>query len=164
MTNTLTKDLKVISWNAQSLFPKSHEIIDFFETNVYDVICINETWLNDSHRLFFPSYKLYRVDRQAGSGGGVAMAVNRKIKHSQLPSFGTRSVESVAVSIDIPTGPITFVSVYFPGTDLSSSSMADFKSDIKILTSIRNSYFLCGDLNAKHRLWNKRQLSWQYCF
>lgn len=154
MTNTLTRDLKVISWNAQSLFPKSHEVIDFFESNVYDVICFSETWLQYFHKLYFPSYKLYRIDRQTGDGGGVAIAVNKRVKHAQMPSFGTKSIESVVVSIDTPSGPIIFVSVYFPGTDLSAQNIASFKSNIRILTSISNSYFVCGDLNAKHRLWN----------
>lgn len=154
MTNTLTHDLRVISWNAQSLFPKSHEIIDYFETHVYDIICFCETWLDCCQKLIFPSYKLYRVDRQAGGGGGVAIAVNRSLKHTQLSSLTTKAIESVAVSVETPAGPITFVSVYFPGTDLSPSNMAAFKSDIKALTSMRNSYFACGDLNSKHRLWN----------
>lgn len=154
MTNTLTRDLKVISWNAQSLFPKAYEVIDFFETNTYDVICISETWLKVFHKLCFPSYRLYRVDRQTGDGGGVAIAVNKKVRHLQVPSLDTESIESVAVCVDTPTGPITFVSAYFPGTDLSPANLASFKNDIKILTSIKGSYFVCGDLNAKHRLWN----------
>lgn len=154
MTNTLTQDLKVICWNVQSVIPKFYEIVDYFESNVYDVICLSETWLKNSHKLYFPSYKLYRVDRQVGEHGGVAIAVNKKIKHTLIPSLNTKAIESVAVSINTPTGPIVFVSVYFPGSDLTSQNMSRFKQDIKTLTSIKSSYFVCGDLNAKHRLWN----------
>lgn len=154
MTNTLTNDLKVISWNAQSILPKLYETVAYFELNPYDVICISETWLKNSQKLYFPSYFLYRVDRQSGEGGGILIAVNRKLKHVLLPSLNTKAIESIAVCIETLAGPVTFVSVYFPGSDLSSQNLSVFKADIKILTSIKNSFFVCGDFNAKHRFWN----------
>lgn len=39
------------------------------------------------------------------------------------------------------------------GTDVGREAMINFKHDIQI-TRLQNSYFLCGDLNAKYRFWN----------
>lgn len=71
------------------------------------------------------------MDRQIGDCGGLAIVVNKRGKHEHLPSFGTKVVETVAVSVDTPTGRITIASAYFPGYNLSTQT-----------------------LNAKHRLWN----------
>ena len=43
------------------------------------------------------------------------------------------------------------MSVYNPRANRDCES---FKADVNLLSAIPNSYFLCGDFNARHRLWN----------
>lgn len=111
-----------------------------------------ETWLKNFHRINFPSYTLYRTNRQNGEHGGVAIAVHKRLIHTNIPSLNTKIIETTGINVNTSTGDITIISAYFPGSDLSSQSINLFKNDIKTLTSICNSYFICGDLNAK--LWN----------
>lgn len=99
------------------------------------------------------SHKFYRSDRESSDHGGVAIAIHKTIPHKQI-YINTNIIENVAVDINTPTGNITIISVYFSGSKLSHQSKILFENDIRKLTSIRNSYFICGDLNAKHRLWN----------
>lgn len=101
-----------------------------------------------------PHHRFYRLDRQSGGHGGVAITVNKELKHKHIPSPITSVIESVAVSVDTPVGEIAFISVYFPGTKVSSQVLDRFRNHIRSLTSINASYHICGDLNAKHRLWN----------
>lgn len=153
MTNTLTRDLRILCWNAQSFRPKYYEIVDYLGTTHFDVICFSETWLIITDVIYLPSHKFYRTDRETNNHGGVAIAIHKSIPHKQT-FIKTNIIENVAVNINTPTGDITLVSVYFSNSKLSGQSKILFENDIKILTSIRNSYFICGDLNSKHRLWN----------
>lgn len=156
MSNTaaVVSKIKTLSFNCQSLKPKLNEIVDRLIHKQIDVACFSETWLNDVDRILFPGYSIYRVDRQSGDHGGVAIVVKSNIKHRQIPPVKTSVIENVAIVVDTPYGGITFVSAYFPGSDQSSATMKLFKRDIRSLTSIKDSYYVCGDLNSKHRLWN----------
>ena len=152
-TNLLTRNLRIFCWNTQSFQSKYHEIVDYLDSTHKDVICFSETWLKISDVVYLPSHKLYRTDRKNDNHGGVAIAIHKSIPHKQI-HIKTNTIENVAVDINTPSGNITIISVYFPNSKLTSQSKNLFENDIKTLTSIRNSYFVCGDLNAKHRLWN----------
>jgi exonuclease III len=51
-------------------------------SNDYDIICLCETWLNDSvlNNELLPGYSIHRRDRQAQIGGGVLVAVRTNMK------------------------------------------------------------------------------------
>lgn len=42
----------------------------------------------------FPRYRFYRLDRQSGEHGGVAIAVDRNIKHKHIPLPPTNVIEA----------------------------------------------------------------------
>lgn len=141
-------------WNAQSIRPKLMEICDFILENEIDIAVFTETWLNSNIKLFIPNFVIHRQDRLNGEHGGVAIAVSKQIKHRLLPSFNTQIIESMAIDLITQNGTILFAAAYFPGTQINDRKLKLFKKDIRTLTSMRRSFFVCGDLNAKHRLWN----------
>ncbi|KAJ6637015.1 RNA-directed DNA polymerase from mobile element jockey [Pseudolycoriella hygida] len=85
---------------------------------------------------------------------GVAIAVNASLRHKNVPSPPTKVIESVAISVDTPGGEIVFISVYFPGLNVTSHVLDQYKKDIRLLTSIKAPYYICGDLNSRYRMWN----------
>lgn len=143
--------LKISYWNANGIFHKSHDFFRFLSNNEIDVSLVCETFLKTNLKLSHSDYKIYRLDRTGRRKGGVAVIVKSGILHTLLPSFHLKVLEAIGISIVTSTGPITLVSVYNPGANRDDRSFID---DIKTLTKIRNSYFICGDLNARHRLWN----------
>lgn len=153
--------LSIILWNAQSIRNKNIELSYFLNKNKIDVILISETWLKQNHNFSIPHYSIYRKDRAENQlynrgtvGGGVAIAVRNGIPHTLLPNIGTEVIESIGIEIKGPNQNLKLVAVYFPGTDLNSIKMSKFQKDIRLLTSPRDSYLICGDFNAKHRFWN----------
>lgn len=148
-----TTDLNILYWNSQSISNKLPETFDYLFSNNIHIALFCETWLKPKHTMYNTEYFVYRNDRMEQEHGGVAIAVRRNIVHTLLPSFNTSVIESIGVSVSTPTGNITFVSAYYTGTK-SSSMLPTFKNDINTLTSIKNSYFVCGDLNSRHRFWN----------
>ncbi len=152
-TNTVSK-IKILSWNCQSIVPKFDETLDYLVKHKINVAHFSETWLKTIKRLYFPHYRIYRLDRQSGEHGGVAIAVDCNLKHKHIALPPTKVIEAVAISVETPFGEVVFISVYFPGTGVTKQILEQYRRDIRTLTSIRSPYYICGDLNSKHRMWN----------
>lgn len=146
--------LRILYWNSQSLHHKSLEVFDYLSHNNIDLALFSETWLKPNRNLSHPQYILYRSDRVEQEHGGVAIAIGAGLTHTLLPSFNTQIIESIGVSINTQQGNIKLISVYFPSTQQIAANLQSFRKDISKLTQIRSSYFICGDLNSKHRFWN----------
>jgi len=146
--------LRVVTWNANSIYHKKDEFFDFLLENVIDIALINETHLKRDLSFSHPEFKSYRLDREGQlSKGGVAILVRHNISHYLLPSYHTKILECIGVSINSTSGPIHFISAYRPGGRSTSEDISKFRSDILNITSCRNSFFICGDLNARHSSW-----------
>ena len=102
MTNDYVTSTTAISWNACSL---TNRKLNQFQSVIYskdlDVICITETWLNDtisSTEILPTSYTIYRNDR-INRGGGVLIAVKESIP-SQI-CFTSDTIEMITVNMNI---------------------------------------------------------------
>lgn len=154
MASHKSSKLKILYWNARSVQNKIHQIFDYLIDNGIDVALFQETRLKPKHSFSHSNFRCYRLDRLDQIGGGVAIAVRNTIRHSLLSSFSTRIIDCIGVSVETTSGAINLISPYFPGTDVSQQAMIDFKRDIQSMTRTNESYFICGDLNAKHRFWD----------
>lgn len=152
--STNIANIKIMCWNAQSIMSKLYEFIDFIHNHSTDIIVLTETWLNSSKNLSIPNYEIYRMDRQDGEHGGVAIIIKENIKHEILPSLNTTAIENISIKITTQNLYFTITAAYFPGTNLSAQNLNNFKKDLQTLTSVNHSFFVCGDFNAKHTLWN----------
>lgn len=152
--SSIPNELKIMHWNAQSVQQIQHDLFHCIHSHNIDITLLQETWLKPNVQLFHPDYTCHRLDRLDRSGGGIAIIVRKTIQHKLLPSIKTKIIESLGIEIATNATPIKLLSVYFPGTDLSRSALTQFKNDISLLTRLSGSFFICGDLNAKHRLWN----------
>lgn len=146
--------LSILCWNAQGIRSKLTEFFYLLQDINIDICLISETWLNQGHRMATPDYSIYRNDRHGRLGGGVAICIKNSISHRLLPDFKTKTIESIGVEVQGPQSKVILIAVYFPGTALSTTKLKQFKADLKVLTSLKNSFLVCGDLNAKHRAWN----------
>lgn len=148
--------LKILYFNACSIVNKIHELFYHLETNHIHIACINETFLKDSIKLpTHPDYHIHRADRDDGAKGGVAIIIRKNIKHKLLGSINTEIMENIGAEVLLDNGSkIAIYSVYLPGGCPYNSISNSFARDLRKLTNLRASFFICGDLNAKHRHWN----------
>ena len=154
MDNTPNTDLKVMTWNANSIFRKKSEFFDFLLENDIDLALLNETHLNDKKSFSHPNYVTHRLDRPGdNTKGGVAILVRKNLPHKLLPFFKTKNLECIGVSVNSASGPIDFISAYRPCGRNSADDINKFKNDILLLTSTSQNFFICGDLNARHSTW-----------
>ena len=75
--------LKVLTANVQLLLPKIDELIAFIQVETFDVIALNETWLDTQNKhllaeVSIHGYKVLHVDKPtpSGRGGGSIMYIN----------------------------------------------------------------------------------------
>lgn len=155
MGHNLIQNLNILSLNCQSIRNKIIEIQSHMNAENIDIAIFSETWLSNNHKLYFHNYTTYRKDRSIGEHGGVGLSIKNTIKHTELPHINTKVIETIGIKITTPTNEdIVIISCYFPGSN-NAETLELFKKDIILLTSLsNNSYFLIGDFNAKHRLWN----------
>jgi hypothetical protein len=72
--------------NVRGLRTKQFELYSNFCSTEYNILCLNETWLNDScfdHNLFHESYMVFRSDWVSANkkrGGGVLTALSSRIR------------------------------------------------------------------------------------
>src|ERR1700709_27251 len=143
------KALKIMQWNAQGIttLATRTELQNFIEKHHIDVVFLCETLLKPNHKFYLNNYTTYRSDR-VEHGGGVAICINKNIKHRILPPYKTNYIENVSIAVNIDNREAIMTSTYSP------KHRQQFESDINKLTPIHREFFLFGDLNAKNLAWN----------
>jgi hypothetical protein len=99
-----------------------------------------------------PDYIWYRMDRLDGEKGGVAVVIRCGLDQKLLPAVDL--LEVIGVRVFTGGSSIDFYSVYLPGSTSYRDVLDSNANDIRKICSSRHSYFRCGDLNSRNRLWN----------
>lgn len=144
--------INALIWNAQCIHNKSDEFFAYLIDNNVHVALITETWLKTKHTLFHPKFKIYRFDRIRSRGGGVAIVVNKQIRHKLMPHSNLKVIESICVQIYAEQGTFDLIAVYYPGSR-NTVQTTMFIEDIQNLTNRNRKFIIGGDLNAKHHFW-----------
>ena len=110
--------LSVCHLNIRSLSKHFAEFKHWSSLNQHDIICISETWLNNSHynsNFLMPEYNFIRQDRGVDSrGGGLAFYVNKKIKFDRVDLANCQGAELLAIKITNSSSEMNVVLVYNP--------------------------------------------------
>ena len=150
------QSINVIYWNANGITDKMMAFYNFISEQGVDIACIQETFLKPNSKIdSHPDYMIHRFDRVDRPKGGVAIIVKRNLRHQLQPSYDTKLLECIGIKVFInDTTSCHILSVYLPGGTKGREIDEHLKDDITKITSIRGNYYICGDLNAKHREWN----------
>jgi hypothetical protein len=147
-------NLKIISWNCQSVKPKINELSAFLHQHKIDVVLLNETWLQPHIKFSISGFECYRTDRISSTTssphGGVAILINKSIKHQIINLRKTIAIEKIFIEIPTDGNKIKIGSIYCP----PSIQAAVFKKDLYSLLCCQGPIILAGGFNAKHQFWN----------
>jgi exonuclease III len=121
--------------------------------NHYDLICVTETWFNDSILdqvvISANPYKVFRCDRMDKIGGGCAIFVNNRLNVKQIimPSNVILSnIQAVCIEVYIQSHLYVVCCIYNP-PGVSQQCMLDLINIFDFLCSKYHSVLLCGDFN-----------------
>lgn len=95
----LREDLKIITWNVNSVRSKAkqEQVRYLLSERKPDLLLLSETTLNDSNFVQFPRYKIYRNDRLSDGGGGTAILIRENIKHEVVNTpFWNYNIDSLS--------------------------------------------------------------------
>ena len=118
----------------------------------FDVIAIIETWMNDneSEEFQLENYNAYYISRHHRTGGGVALYINKALKHKPLPNF-SKCIDSCAevtcAEIITSNGKNIIVAPIYraPNTDLT---LLNEHIEYMFHNCNDKTMYLCGDFNV----------------
>lgn len=151
-------DMVVIQLNSNSLrsIKKRQEMDLFLKKYNPDLVLLNETKLNPTHKVSFTGYVLIRTDRPNNlGGGGTAILIKEGIKHKHMvPKFAFKSIECTIVLIPLSDNSNIIVASIYRSNSLQNiidanelNKIFDFKIDDN------TQFILGGDFNAHHPFW-----------
>ena len=135
---------KIIQWNCNGLLSRKAELERFLsvQTNLPDVLCIQESFLNKNISSFsIRGYTTERSDRAQGQRGGLVTLVKCGLTYERLPN--PTSIEAMIIQIKLQSGKVTIVNVYHaPGTPIDGDEYE------RLFQQHHRDSIILGDFNA----------------
>jgi len=160
----MQKGIKLVQWNLRSICPTSNNTkldeLRYILQNPWDkchVLCITETWLNDSYQNKDIAISGYhppeRCDRSNKSGGGVAIYVIDGYDFRRCDDLETPNIESVWIEIK-PTNskPLLVCTVYRPPDAAVEQWLTDFETQVETAYASQAHILVMGDLNINMQI------------
>ena len=160
----MDKTLQILSFNACGLSAHTMtELKRFLDLNNFDIICIQETKLNQNTTRNIPGYtfenKIFKNNNGNFCGGlGTFFRNGLNFKNLNVNSArdqnGEIKIETQAFEIYSSDTPYILANIYSKGCDLESlsnlSSLISASSELKELV-------ITGDFNSHHPLWGAQR-------
>ena len=111
--------LNILFWNCQGIRSKHKELELSIKENEFDIIALNETFLNKKLNLHISGYDTIRNDRSTGQRGGVAflvkhdLVINKEYRNNDFSMI--TSNEALAINLDLSNNQkVTLATIYCP--------------------------------------------------
>ncbi|XP_053698487.1 uncharacterized protein LOC128745436 [Sabethes cyaneus] len=131
----------------------------------YDIIVLTETWLGPrthSCQVFGPEFEVFRCDRGPGNsrksaGGGVLVAVNKKLESKAIENDQWSSIEQVWVCIELANSKLFVCGIYIPPDRVRDDALIDVHSrsvmSVIDVATATDELTVIGDFNLPGLLW-----------
>ena len=160
--------LSVYYQNVRGLKTKLTEVRDNILSCNYDIICLTETWLNDSisnAELFGTGFKyfVYRKDSdfnhyEKDDGGGVLIAVNSSLRSIMLDASDTVA-EDLTIRVNVAKEVFfCLTTAYFHDDATVDYFESFFDRQNKVINDryVNDKHFIIGDFNKSSIKWTNR--------
>ena len=148
------KGFKIMHLNIRSLIKNIDQFRVYASNYQYDIMCINETWLDDKisdQEVGIDGYDLVRKDRKR-TGGGVAVyirnSINYKIRQDVMPD----NLELVTVEIIKPKVKPFLLNAWYRPPDMPIEAFNDYENKEIICIGDFNCDYLQPDKKETKRL------------
>ena len=97
--------LNILFWNCQGIRPKHKELELYLKENEFDIVALNEMFLNKKLNFRLPGYDSIRNDRSTGQRGGVGflvkhgLVINKEYRNSDFSII--TSSEALAINLGL---------------------------------------------------------------
>ena len=139
--------LNILFWNCQGIRPKRKKLELYIKENEFDIIALNETFLNKKHNFKIPGHDPIRNDHSTGLRGGVAflvkhgLVVNKEYRNEDFNIITEN--EALAINLDLSNNQnITLATIYCPNRNLNLSLF-------QTIDNLSENVMFVGDFNSK---------------
>ena len=140
--------LKIACLNVRSLYNKVDQLHVLVDNHQFDIVCVNETWLDDSidnAEISIPSYSIVRKDRNR-NGGGVCFYVKDTIQYRfENDQFGN-AIESLWLSVKQKHYYLVIGTIYRPPNS-NSEYHSNILNEIQRAKDFSEHVLVLGDLS-----------------
>jgi len=135
---------------------KLEQFNSILDSNPHTIICVSETWLQahfvDSAITFSKNFCCFRADRTDRRGGGVLIAIPRKLKSFQLSSASCESFEGIITCCMSKSRKFYIANIYRPpGPDCRF--VEQLEAFLGCILNKPEPFLLVGDFNLPHIDW-----------
>ena len=152
--------IKVYTGNVQSLMPRIDQLKAVIKTLKYDIIALNETWLDTENKhllaeVQIPGYIIFDNDKPTESkrGGGSIIYVKEELKPILREKQATPTMQMTAIEIrPTATTSLKIVLVYRNGRNTAAEDDALYS--VLENTILSHESIIMGDFNLPEIDWN----------
>ena len=144
-----TKGLKIVHLNIHYLYPKLDEIKLILSQQDIDILCLCETFLNETFltiEMQIENFKMFRKDRQT-NGGGLVIYVRDELHCLQRTDLENISVESIWLEIKQPNSKSFLISYVYRPPSSKVQWVKDFTLMLDNSLSDEKECIVLGDFN-----------------
>lgn len=147
------RGMVVACLNINSLVAHIDELRMTLNCSKIDILCINETKLDDSiadHEVCIPGFDIVRRDRSVNGryGGGVCIYIRSNLNYKQRKDLQSHTLENLTVEITKPRSKSILVSTWYRPPDSPASYFTEFETLVGSLDAENLEYFILGDFNV----------------
>jgi len=142
-----SQNLKLGCLNVRSLLNKVDQLQVFMQEHKFDILAVNETWLDESvtnSEISIPDCCVIRNDRKR-TGGGVCLYVRNGIQYRRLESIST-GIESLWLLVKMKHENIVVGTIYRPPSS-GRNYYDSILDEIQIAKDTCEKIIILGDLN-----------------
>ena len=139
--------LNILFWNCQGIRSKRKELELYIKENEFDIIALNETFLNKKLNFHISGYDTIRNDRLTGQRGGVAflakhgLVINKEYRNSDFSIITSNEV--LAINLDLSNNQnVTLATIYCPN---GNPNLSLFHT----INNLSDNVMFVGDFNSK---------------
>lgn len=148
----MAPNLRIITWNANGLIRRQHELEHFLHSEKIDVALISETHLTPRTFVRIRGFNLLSCPHPGNrSRGGVAILLRSHIPYFESARIQLESYQVLGITVQFPSHALTLASIYCPPRFRLTCN--DFSS---IFSQLGARFILGGDFNSKHTFWGSR--------
>ena len=132
----------IVHFNINGLRSNKPLLVQYMNEHKPDIICINETKLDQNSKISFTGHKMIRRDRNA-RGGGVAILIRKEMEFKIIETNEIEA-EILGIELNVNQSKTAIVAIYNP------PGVTPDKNTFKKITEKYKNCLFVGDFNSKH--------------
>lgn len=148
---------RIITWNANGLCQRVHELESFLHINSIDIALISETHFTHLSYIKINGYTAYWTTHPSGRArGGTAVLIKKNITHYHNWQAENREedIQTTVIAVWYRGSEFNFAAAYCPPRQTIVKDKF-----ISIFKKLEPRFIIGGDYNVKHTAWGSRLIS-----